>query len=151
MSTITHSTKPSNSTTGNADKGKEALIDTNKQHRAKHPDRYGRNAVNQDIQQDIKEMLAGLGDVPFTKILDANNKYFSHLKGKTTHSQGVCPACATGKCGFEKCRSAHLVRQETPQQHGKWLVKELQPGCTRIKNGEHIEPRKKFRGARGDK
>ena len=151
MSTITYSTKPSDSTPGNADRGKESPIDNNKQHREKHPDRYSRNAVNQDVQQDIKEMLTGLGDVSFTKILDANNKYFSHLKGKSTYSQGICPAFATGKCSFAKCRSAHLLGQKTPQHHGKWFVKQLEPGCTRIKSGEDIQPRKKFRGARGDK
>jgi len=151
VSTITNSNKTPNSTLGSEEKGKEAPGDNNKQHRERHPERYSRNAVNQDVQQDIREMLTGMGDTTFTKILDANNKYFGQLKGKSTFSQGICPAFSTGRCSFEKCRSAHLVGQETPQQWGKWLAKQLEPGCTRIKSGEDIQPRKKFRGTRGDK
>ena len=151
LSTITNNTKPSNSTPGNEDKGKEMPTDSNKQHREKHPDRYSNNVVNPDVQQDIKEMLTGMGDASFTKILDANNKYYGQLKGKSNFSQGICPAFAAGRCSFNKCRSARLVGQETPQQWAKWLAKQMEPGCTKIKSGEDIQPRKKFRGSRGDK
>ncbi len=74
LSTIMGNTKGSNNTPGNSSKKKETPRDDNKQFREKHAERYGKNAVNQDVQQDIKEVIAGMGDVAFGKVLDTNNK-----------------------------------------------------------------------------
>ena len=48
------------------------------------------------VQDDIKQTLAGMGNVPFAKVLDASNKSHFHLKGNNNYSQGICPAFASG-------------------------------------------------------
>ena len=45
-----------------------------------------------------------MGDTPFSKILDANNKYIGQLKGNTHFSQGICPQYATGACTYPNYR-----------------------------------------------
>ena len=89
--------------------------------------------------------MAEMGDTPFSKILDAKNKCIGQLKGNTNFSQGICPQYATGVCTYPNCRAAHLLGWETPTQHMQWLAKQIEPGCTRIKSGEEIQPRKRLR------
>ena len=91
------------------------------------------------MQEDIKETSAGMGNVPFVKILDAKNKSNFHLRVNNNYSQGICPAFATGLCTYKDCRAAHLLGQETPQAWAKWLCKEIEPGCIRIKSREDIQ------------
>ena len=104
LSTITGNSRGTDSIQSEGNKSKETLEhknkqqreDKNKQHRDRHPDRYGCRAINPDIQQDIKDVMSGMRDTPFSKILDANRKYFNQLKGNTSFSQYVCPQYATG-------------------------------------------------------
>ena len=91
-----------------------------------------------------------MGDTSFRKILDANNKYIGQLKGNTNFSQGICPQYATGVCTYPNCRAAHLLGWETPTQHMQWLAKQIEPGCTRIKSGEEIQPRKRLRSTQAN-
>ena len=35
--------------------------------------------------------------------------------------------------------------------YAQWLAKQTEPGCTRIKSGEDIQPRKRFRVSQGNK
>jgi hypothetical protein len=114
LSTITGNSRGTGSTPSDGSKSKETLEHKNKQHRERHPERYSKLATNPEVQQDIKEVMAGMGDTPFNKILDANNKYFGQLKGNTNFSQGICPQYATGGCTFPNCRAAHLLGWETP-------------------------------------
>lgn len=84
-------------------------------------------------------------------MLDANNKNWYQLRRNIQYSQGICPAFATGKCIFQSCQAARLLRKETLQAWAKWLCKEIEPGCIRIKNGEDIQPCRMFRGSLGNK
>ena len=97
------------------------------------------------MQQDIKTVLTGMGDVNFYKVLGANNKSWYQLKKCDTHSQGICPAFAMGKCKMERCQALHLLGQETPKGWAQWLCGQIEPGCTRIKSGEDIQPRNRRR------
>ena len=151
MSTITGNSRGTGSTSSSGSKSRSMTEDKNKPHREHHPDRYGKMAMNPDVQQDIKEVMAGMRDTPFNKILDANNTYFIKLRVHTSFSQGVCPQYATGVCTFPECRVAHLLRRETLTQHAQWLSKQIEPGCTRIKSGEEIQPQKRFRTSRENK
>ena len=128
LSTITHDSRGNNSIQSNGDKNKEAQKDPNKQHRERHPGRYSNNAKNPVVQDDIKETLARMRNVPFAKNLDASNKSHFHLRGNNKYSQGICPAFATGLCTYKNCKAAHLLGQETPQQWAKWLCKEIESG-----------------------
>ena len=103
------------------------------------------------MQEHIKETLAGMGNVPFVKILDANNKTYFHLRGNNNYSQGIYPAFATGLCTYKDCKAAHLLGQETPQAWATLLSQEIEAGCIRIKSEEDIQPRKRFRGQCGTK
>ena len=141
LSTITGNSRGTDSLRSGGDKTKEPQIDHNKQHREKYPDRYGRDAKNPAVQDDIKQTLAGIGNVPFTKVLDASNKSHYHLRGNNNYAQGICPAFASGLCSFRNCKAAHLLGQETPQQWAKWVCNEIEPGCVRIRSGEDIQPR----------
>ena len=146
VSTITGNTGRSNNIPG--DKG-DTQNDAAKVFRETHTDRYGANAVNPSIQNDIKEVLTGMGDVNFAKVLDASNTSWFKLKESKQYNEGICPAFAMGKCRFNRCQARHLLGQETPHGWAKLLCTTIEPGCIRIKSGEDIPPRKKFRGARG--
>ena len=143
LSTITGNSRGTDSLQSGGDRKKDAQIDPNKEYREKHPGRYGKDAKNPAVQDDIKQTLAGIGNVPFAKVLDASNKSHFQLKGNNNYIQGICPAFASGLCTFRNCKSAHLLGQETPQQWAKWLCKEIEPGCVRIRSGEDIQPRKR--------
>ena len=154
ISNLTESTK----NTGNTQRGNNKTTpgtnknqyqqqgeDVTKEFRDKHPERYGRDATNPDVQQDIKTVLTGMGDVNFYNVLRANQKSWYQLKKSNKHSQGICPAYATGKCKMERCQALHLLGQETPTQWAQWLCGQIEPGCTRIKSGEDIQPRNRRR------
>ena len=107
--------------------------------------------MNLSVHKDIKEVLTGMGDVKFGKVLDASNTTWYKLKQNEKYSEGICPAFALGMCGFDKCQARHLLGHETPQGWAKLLCQTIEPGCTRIKSGEDIPPRKKFRGNQAKK
>ena len=143
LSTNAGNSRGTDSIQSGGDKIKDAQKDPNKQHSERHPDRYSKNAKKTAVQEDIRETLAGMGNTPFVKILDTNNKSHFHLRGNNSYSQGICQAFATALCTYPNCRTANLVGQAIPQARTKWLRKEIEPGCIRIKSGEDIQPRKK--------
>ena len=154
ISNLTESTRRSGTTRGGNNttnpgginkQQQQQLEDVTKEFREKHPERYGRDAINLDVQQDIKTVLTGMGEVNFYRVLGTNNKSWYQLKKSNKHSQGICPAFATGKCKMERCQALHLLGQETPNQWAQWLCGQIEPGCTRIKSGEDIQPRNKGR------
>ena len=149
VSTITGNTDRSKNIPGGNAKQSETQNDAGKQFRDTHADRYGINGVNPNVQKDIKELLTGMGELNFGKVLDASNTNWFKLKEYKQYSEGICPAFATGKCRFERCQARHLLGHETPQGWAKLLCKTIEPGCIRIRSGEEIPPRKKFRGGHG--
>ena len=119
LSTITGNSRGTDSIQSEGNKSKDTPGNKNKQHREKHPDRYNKKAVNSAVQEDIKETLTGMRNVPFVKILDANNNNYFQLKASSRYSQGIYLAFATGLFTYENCRPAYLLGQETPQAWAK--------------------------------
>ena len=119
LSAITGNSRGAGSIQSEGNKSKETPGNKNKQHREKHPDRYNKKAVNSAVQEDIKETLTGMRNVPFVKILDANNNNYFQLKASSRYSQGIYLAFATGLFTYENCRPAYLLGQETPQAWAK--------------------------------
>ena len=71
--------------------------DVTREFREKHPERYGREAANPDVHQDIKTMLTGMGDVNFYKVLGANNKSWYQLKKEQQAQPRHLPRICNGK------------------------------------------------------
>jgi hypothetical protein len=113
--------------------------------RDEHSDRYKVPACNPDIPQKIKGMITGLGQWEFSLLEDACEMGHYKMKMCENIKEGVCPAFATGKCTYEHCTARHLYGCEMPRQWVDKFCQMIEPGCKKIKNGEEIRPRKKFR------
>ena len=113
--------------------------------KAKHKDRYGGQANNPKVHKKIKELMAGLEDVPFEKIEDACRKSHYKLRQCEQYEEGICPAYAAGKCTFARCQARHLFGHETPSTWVDNYCETITPGLKRIRDGDDIQPRKRRR------
>ena len=95
-----------------------ADIDTQKvqnKFREEHPDRYRPEAVNPEVESQIKKIMKDIGEVEFPLIEGAVGKSWWQMKQCESVEEGVYPAYATGTCTFRECRARHLLGRETPR------------------------------------
>ena len=71
LRTITGNNRETGSSQSEGNKAKESPADKNKQHREKHPARYGKNAVNSDVQEDIADGAASAMDEVTAEVASA--------------------------------------------------------------------------------
>ena len=106
--------------------------------REKHPDRYGNgtNSENTNVHPTLKMIMdpitADDGYIPTGEVLRAGGVSFHQVKKWETHTGGICPAFATGKCRNPKCEAQHLLGRETPTKYINHLAGELKEGVEKV-------------------
>ena len=103
--------------------------------KAKHPDRYGKDAKNPSVPPSIKALLQPLlvdGKVHMRNLY--RHAKTGYMKcSYASNGKRVCPNWVCGQCQWEDCVSPHVLTNELPRDYPVWLEKMIQPGVDPMK------------------